>query len=368
LVTTVSAGRRIEAARSLMATNDVDLLIASPGADMAYLAGYFGHASERPALLLIPRHGEPSIVMALFESRSLPDYGGAVNILTYTETQDGFDMVRAATASSSEDMRRVAVSDQVWGRFLLRLQSLLKDAEFANASGYLRELRMRKDDSELDLLRSAAERTDRALETVLQSPIQGQTEVQVAARLARAMQENGLSDTFTIVCSGPNGASPHHLSSERVIDEGDVVVMDFGGVFKGYHSDITRTYCVGQASPEARKVYEVVKKAQQTGVDSVRPGTAGQDVDRATRAVIGDAGYGEAFIHRTGHGIGLDVHEDPFMVEGESQKLDPGMTVTIEPGIYLEGRFGVRIEDTVAVTATGSERLNHVPRDLRIVP
>jgi Xaa-Pro aminopeptidase len=351
-----------------MEKNDLDLLIASPGSDMAYLAGYFGHASERPAFLLIPKRGEPAIVIAAFESRSLPDYDGTVKILTYTETQDGFDLVRQARSSFSGQMRRVAVSDQIWGRFLLRLQSLMEDAEFAHASGYLRELRMRKDDSELGLLRSAAERTDRALETVLQSPIQGQSEIQVAQRLARAMQENGLSDTFTIVCSGPNGASPHHISGDRVIADGDVVVMDFGGVFQGYHSDLTRTYCVGHATPEAREVYEIVKRAQQTGVDAVRPGAKGQDVDRATRSVIADAGYGDAFIHRTGHGIGLDVHEDPFMVEGETQKLDPGMTVTIEPGIYLEGRFGVRIEDTVAVTPTGSERLNHVPRDQRIVP
>jgi Xaa-Pro aminopeptidase len=350
-----------------MEEKDLDLLIASAGSDMAYLAGHFGHPSERPALLLIPKSGRPAMVIAAFESRALPAYDGSISVLTYTETQDGFGFVSDAIASFSGDVEKAAVSDQIWGRFLLRLQSILVGADFTHASSYLRELRMRKDESELDALRSAAARTDLALETALQSPIQGQTEVQVASRVARAMQDNGLSDTFTIVCSGPNGASPHHLSTDRVIADGDVVVMDFGGVFEGYHSDITRTYCVRHVEPEVRGVYEVVQKAQQTGVDSIRPGVAGQDVDRTTRSVIDQAGYGDAFIHRTGHGIGLDVHEDPFMVEGETQKLDSGMTVTIEPGIYLEGRFGVRIEDTLAVTPTGSERLNRVPRDLRVV-
>ena len=197
--------------------------------------------------------------------------------------------------------------------------------------------------------------------------MQGRTELEVASRLSRAMQDNALKDTFTIVCSGPNGASPHHLSGERVIAEGDAVVMDFGGVFQGYHSDMTRTYCVGRVDPEIRLVYEVVKRAQQAGVEAVRPGVTGQDVDRATRAIITQAGYGDAFIHRTGHGIGLDEHEDPFLVEGETQQLDPGMTVTVEPGIYLEGKFGVRIEDTVAVAKSGSERLNTVARDLTVV-
>jgi Xaa-Pro aminopeptidase len=173
--------------------------------------------------------------------------------------------------------------------------------------------------------------------------------------------------TFTVVGSGPNGASPHHEVGERTIEEGDMVVLDFGGVMDGYSSDVTRTVHVGEPTAEEREVHDVVRAAQQAGFEAVRPGVTCQDVDRAARSVIADAGYGEAFIHRTGHGIGLAGQEPPYMIEGETLPLEPGMCFSVEPGIYLTGRFGVRIEDIVTVTGNGGRRLNDAPRELQIV-
>jgi Xaa-Pro aminopeptidase len=172
---------------------------------------------------------------------------------------------------------------------------------------------------------------------------------------------------FTLVGSGPNGANPHHEFGERVIEEGDMVVLDFGGIVDGYSSDTTRTVHVGEPTDEERKVHEIVQRAQQAGFEAVRPGVACQEIDRAARRVISDAGYGERFIHRTGHGIGLTAHEPPYLVEGEELPLEAGMCFSIEPGIYLPGEFGVRIEDIVAVTEDGGRRLNTTPRELTIV-
>jgi D-alanyl-D-alanine dipeptidase len=190
----------------------------------------------------------------------------------------------------------------------------------------------------------------------------------VGADLARLLREHGHQQVdFTIVGSGPNGANPHHEMGERVIEDGDMVVLDFGGLKDGYGSDTTRTVHVGEPTDEERRVHDVVREAQEAGFRAVRPGAAGQDVDRAARAVIADAGYGEYFIHRTGHGIGVTTHEPPYMIEGERQALVPGMCFSVEPGIYLPGRFGVRIEDIVTVTEDGGRRLNRTAREMAIV-
>jgi D-alanyl-D-alanine dipeptidase len=199
-------------------------------------------------------------------------------------------------------------------------------------------------------------------------PFRGRRELDVAADLDRLLRAHGHGRVdFTIVGSGPNAASPHHGASERRIEHGDAVVLDFGGVADGYCSDITRTVFVGEPSAEQAAVYGIVREAQQAAFEAVRPGVAAQDVDRAARAVIADAGYGERFVHRTGHGIGLEIHEPPYIVEGNATPLAAGMTFSDEPGIYLPGRFGVRIEDQVVVTEDGAERLNEATRDLTVV-
>jgi Xaa-Pro aminopeptidase len=216
--------------------------------------------------------------------------------------------------------------------------------------------------------RRPAAAADRTFTDVLASRFAGRTELDVAADLARLLVEHGhASADFTIVASGPNGASPHHEPSDRVIGDGDLVVMDFGGVLDGYCSDTTRTVVVGEPSAEQADVHAVVERAQRAAREAVRPGVALQEVDRAARRVIVDAGYGERFIHRTGHGIGIEVHEEPYVIEGNETPMEAGMTFSVEPGVYLPGAFGVRIEDIVVVTDDGVEALNDSPRGLRSV-
>ncbi|HEX6023363.1 MAG TPA: M24 family metallopeptidase, partial [Solirubrobacter sp.] len=210
---------------------------------------------------------------------------------------------------------------------------------------------------------------DACYEALSERRFAGRTENEVAADLAQLLLSHGHSQVdFTVVGSGPNGASPHHEKGERVIEEGDMVVLDFGGLKDGYGSDTTRTVHVGEPTAEERKVHEIVRRAQQAGYEAVRPGVACQEIDRAARKVIADAGYGEYFIHRVGHGIGLTTHEPPYMVEGEEHLIEPGMCFSIEPGIYLPGKFGVRIEDIVVATEDGGRRLNNTNREMRIVP
>ena len=215
---------------------------------------------------------------------------------------------------------------------------------------------------------AAGAAVDAAFEAILRVPFAGRTELDVAADLARLLREHGHESVdFTLVGSGPNGANPHHDAGERVIADGDAVVLDFGGFVDGYGSDTTRTVHVGEPTAEEREVHDVVRLAQQAGFEAVRPGVECQEIDRVSRAVITEAGYGDYFIHRVGHGIGLTTHEPPYMVEGETQILHPGMCFSIEPGIYLPGRFGVRIEDIVTVVPDGGRRLNQTSHEMRIV-
>jgi D-alanyl-D-alanine dipeptidase len=251
---------------------------------------------------------------------------------------------------------------------LLALELATADCFFVAAGRALPLLRAVKDEDEIGRLRAAAEGADAVFAQVVATPFEGRREMDVAADLDRLLREHGHDRVdFTIVGSGPNSASPHHHSGERVIARGDSVVMDFGGVANGYCSDITRTAFVGEPTEEQRRIYDTVHDAQQAAFDAVRPGVPAQEVDRAARAVISDAGYGPFFVHRTGHGIGIEIHEPPYIVEGNEILLQPGMTFSDEPGIYLPGKFGVRIEDQVVVTEDGAERLNEATRELTVV-
>jgi Xaa-Pro aminopeptidase len=252
--------------------------------------------------------------------------------------------------------------------FLLALQREMPQTAFDPATPLTRELRMRKEPSEIALLRAAAEATDRVVLALDGVEFAGRTERAVSEQIQEMIRGEGhdLAE-FAIVASGPNAASPHHEASHRVIEEGDTVVVDFGGRWRGYCSDTTRTFVVGEPSPEVAEAFAVLEAAQAAGRAAVRPGVAAEEVDRATRAVIDSAGYGERFIHRTGHGIGLEVHEHPYIVAGNREPLEVGMTFSIEPGIYVPGRFGMRIEDIVACGAGGVDELNRSPRRLHQV-
>ncbi|MGW2996368.1 M24 family metallopeptidase, partial [Streptomyces sp. NPDC001193] len=260
------------------------------------------------------------------------------------------------------------VSDNTWALHLLGLQRELPATSYAPLTDVLPMLRAVKDERELERLAAAAAAADAAYAQILGVPFAGRRETDVAADLAALLREHGHSQVdFTVVGSGPNGADPHHEADERTIERGDMVVLDFGGLKHGYGSDISRTVHVGEPSAEEQRVHDIVREAQRAACAAVRPGIACQDVDRAARAVITEFGYGDRFIHRTGHGIGVTTHEPPYMVEGEERPLVPGMCFSVEPGIYLPGRFGVRIEDIVTVTEDGGRSLNNAPRELAVV-
>jgi D-alanyl-D-alanine dipeptidase len=292
------------------------------------------------------------------------DGATAVSIADWTDGSDPYE----AAAKLLEPRGRYAISDSAWALHVLGLQRALPDSAYFSMTAALPMLRAIKDDDELERLAAAGAAADAALEEIVKVRFAGRTERDIAGDLAGLLRRHGHSQVdFTVVGSGPNGANPHHEMGDREIEEGDMIVLDFGGLKDGYGSDTTRTVHVGEPTDEEREVFEVVRRAQQAGFEAVRPGVACQEIDRAARKVIADAGYGEYFIHRVGHGIGLTTHEPPYMVEGETHEIEPGMCFSIEPGIYLPGRFGVRIEDIVTATGDGGRRLNNTSREMRIV-
>jgi Xaa-Pro aminopeptidase len=342
-------------------------VLVTPGPDLVYFTGYQPTSvTERLTLLVISPARPPAMIVPILER---PDAEGApgASAVALRDWTDGSDPY-AEAAPLLDDGGRYAISDSAWAMHLLGLQQRLPASSYVAMTAELPMLRAVKAEDELERLAAAGAAADASFEAIVHVRFAGRRETEVAADLADLLREHGHSQVeFTLVGSGPNGANPHHDAGERTIGEGDMVVLDFGGLKDGYGSDITRSVHVGEPTAEEREVFELVRAAQQAGFEAVRPGVACQEVDRAARKVITDAGYGEYFIHRVGHGIGLTTHEPPYMVEGETRALEPGMCFSIEPGIYLRDRFGVRIEDIVAVTADGGRRLNNASRELHIV-
>jgi Xaa-Pro aminopeptidase len=345
----------------------LDGILVGPGPDLVWLTGYQPTAiTERLTLLMLRTGAQPTLVVPTLER---PDAEAAVGAasLTLVDWRDGVDPYQTAGHQLSAD-GRFGVSDSLWAMHLLGLQDALPATSYRPITQVLPMLRAVKDTHELDRMAKAGAAADASYEQIVHRIFAGRKETDVAADLADLLREFGHQQVdFTVVGSGPNGANPHHEAGPRVIEPGDVVVLDFGGLMYGYGSDTTRTVTVGEPSAQVREVHEVVRQAQQTAFEEVRPGISCQEIDRTARRVITEAGYGEWFIHRTGHGIGVTTHEPPYMVEGEEQPLLPGMCFSIEPGIYLPGKFGVRIEDIVTVTESGGRRLNNTEHDLRVV-
>ncbi|MER7476189.1 Xaa-Pro peptidase family protein [Streptomyces sp. NPDC126510] len=358
---------RMERAARTAADAGLAGLLVAPGPDLVWLTGYTPPAvTERLTLLVLAAGQDPVLVVPALEAPDALRAAGAA-ALTLRDWTDGKDPY-AATAALLDASGRFGISDNAWALHLLALQRALPGSSYASLTEALPMLRAVKDTAELDLMAAAGAAADATFEEIRNIPFAGRREAEVAADLDRLLRRHGHEQVdFTIVASGPNGANPHHEAGERVIARGDMVVLDFGGLRDGYGSDTSRTVHVGEPTDEERRVHDVVREAQEAGFRAVRPGTACQDVDRAARRVIADAGYGEYFIHRTGHGIGVTTHEPPYMIEGEERPLVPGMCFSVEPGIYLPGRFGVRIEDIVTVTEDGGRRLNTTPRELAIV-
>lgn len=291
-----------------------------------------------------------------------------LEVRSYGDVNDPYECVRSLVEDCSAPLK-VAISDQAWAGVLLNLQSLFPSASFMPASPLLSQLRMLKSPEELELLHEAGRRADRTFGDLVQLRFSGRTEQQISEELDRLLRHHGLdrADWGPIVASGPNAASPHHMTGDREIHEGDAIVLDFGGVLEGYQADMTRTVHVGTPGKWFADIYELVIRAQQAGFEASAPGKTAGGVDRAARTVIQEAGFGDNFIHRTGHGLGLDAHEEPYLVEGNELRLSAGMTFSVEPGVYIPGRFGVRIEDTVSVDEEGPRRFNDATRDLRVV-
>ncbi len=360
---------RLDRAGTAAAAADVDALLISPGSDLAYLLGVGGTSFERLTCLVLPVGGTPVLVVPKLEA---PGYAGlptdelGVEVATWVDGEDPYELVTRALVKA----KKTAVADMMPALHTLALRDAI-GGEQVLAGPVLRELRMRKDAVEIAALRKAGAAIDRVHARVGEWLRAGRTEAEVGADIAAAIVEEGHTVAeFVIVGSGPNGASPHHGLSDRVIEAGDVVVVDIGGpVAEGYCSDSTRTYSVGEPRfDDVRPTYAVLQAAQQAAVDAVRPGVTASEVDAAARTVIADAGFGEYFVHRTGHGIGLDVHEEPYIVGGNDLPLEPGMAFSVEPGIYLPGRWGARIEDIVIATESGAESVNNRPHELVVLP
>ncbi|MCX4765710.1 aminopeptidase P family protein [Streptomyces sp. NBC_01275] len=348
-------------------------LLVAPGPDLVWLTGYAPPAvTERLTLLVLAPGRAPVLVVPTLEAPDAAKAAGApaLTLRDWTDGKDPYAISASLLGTGGSDGvgGRFGISDNAWAMHLLGLQNALPATSYASLTEALPMLRAVKDAAELELMAAAGAAADATFEEIRKVPFAGRRESEVGADLADLLRRFGHSQVdFTIVASGPNGANPHHEVGDRVIERGDMVVLDFGGLKDGYGSDTSRTVHVGEPTDEERRVHDLVRAAQEAGFQAVRPGVACQEVDRAARAVIADAGYGEYFIHRTGHGIGVTTHEPPYMIEGEERPLVPGMCFSVEPGVYLPGRFGVRIEDIVTVTEDGGRRLNDTTRELVIV-
>ena len=358
---------RLDRARTATAAAGLDALLVTPGPDLRWLTGYEAIPLERLTCLVVPATGDPVLVVPKLErpaALASPVGRTDLEVLDWAETDDPFGLVVKQLSTTAG---RVGVDDHMHAAKVLAFRAALPDAEQVLAGLVLGPLRVRKAPDEVAALRAAGAAIDRVHARMAEWLRPGRTEREVGADIARAILAEGhRGEEWVVVGSGPNGASPHHELSDRVIEAGDPVVVDIGGTTAaGYCSDSTRTYVVGGEPPADFAAYfAVLLAAQEAAVAAVRPGVPAGSVDAAARDVIAAAGYGELFVHRTGHGIGVETHEEPYVVAGNDQVLEPGMAFSIEPGIYRPGRHGARIEDIVVVTEDGVERLNLRPRDL----
>ena len=356
------------------AVSGADVILIAPGPDLEYFIGRSIGSHERLTCLVVPATGEPALLVPTLERPGWSGSAAELLGLSITTWTDGQDPYQALAALLPAGALVLAVDYHMPAVHALNAQAIVPGSELTLAGAAIAELRMRKGPAEVDALAAAGAAIDRVQGRIGEWLTAGRTENEVAADIAMAIVAEGHArPDFVIVGSGPNGASPHHEASDRVIQPGDAVVIDIGGPMpSGYFSDCTRTYVIATdggrtISPRVEEVYGVVRRAQAAGVAAVRPGVTAESIDAASRSVIEQAGYADYFITRTGHGIGLEVHEHPYMVAGNTTVLEPGMAFSVEPGIYLPGEFGVRIEDIVVVGESGPILMNNAPTTLTIV-
>jgi Xaa-Pro aminopeptidase len=354
---------RLDRVRSAMVDGGVDAVLLSVGHDLPYLTGYHAMPLERLTMLVVLRTGVPVMVVPRLEVPRVAPMPGVFAIVPWDETDDPVRIV----ADLLTGVGTIAVGDQMWARFLVELLPLVHGARFTRAVDVVGSLRVSKDSSEIEALKAVGAAADRVARQLQggEIPLVGRTEAQVSADIsARLLAEGHDVVNFAIVAAGENAASPHHHAGSRVIGRGEIVLCDFGGTMNGYCSDITRCVVTGEPSTEVRESYDVLFAAQRAGVEAAVVGAACEDVDAAARKVIADAGFGEYFVHRTGHGIGMEAHEEPYMVKGNRRPIEAGFAFSVEPGIYVPGKWGMRLEDIVVATADGPVSMNVVNHDL----
>jgi Xaa-Pro aminopeptidase len=354
---------RLDRARKSMANQTIDVLLLSVGHDLPYLTGYHAMPLERLTMLVVPREGEATLVVPQLEAPRVVEQPGVFTLAPWPESADPVELVARLCGGAAT----IAVGDQMWARFLVELLPRLPGVSYRRAVDVVGPLREIKDEAEVVALGAAGAAADRVAAQLQGGEIQlvGRTEAQVSTDIsARLVAEGHDKVNFAIVAAGPNAASPHHHASARVIEAGEIVLCDFGGTMDGYCSDITRCVFTGEPTAEIAEAYAVLHAAQAAAVAAANVGTPCEDVDRAARDVIAAAGYGEYFIHRTGHGIGLEEHEDPYIIAGNTTPLAAGHAFSVEPGIYVAGGWGMRLEDIVVATDSGPQHLNTADHSL----
>ena len=362
---------RLDRARELMAGQGVDVLLLSVGADLPYFCGYEAMPLERLTMLVVPRGGAATLVVPRMEAARVVERPDVFGMRPWDETEDPVAIVAGLAGTAAV----AAVGDHMWSRFLVELMGAMPNAAWRRGSEVTAPIRSVKTPDEVERLRAAGAAVDRIASRLQRGEIElvGRTEADVSAELGRQIVAEGHDRVnFAIVAAGANAASPHHEPGPRVIGPDEVVLCDFGGTMVGddgvgYCSDITRCVYTGEPPPEFVELYDVLFEAQAAGVSAASVGTPAQDVDRAARSIIAAAGYGRYFVHRTGHGIGTEAHEDPYIVEGNVEPLEAGNAFSVEPGIYVPGRWGARLEDIVATSPTGPDPLNGADHRLAVV-
>ena len=357
---------RLGRARVEMKRSGVDAMILSLGHDMPYLMGYLAMPLERLTMLVIPQDGEASLIIPRLEGPRVHQMNDVFTMVPWNETEDPVAIAHTLLGSA----QTIAVGDQMWSRFLVDLLVHRPNAKYVRSVTVMEALRSRKDAAEVAALVAAGAAADRVAAQLHagEIPMVGRTEAEVSADIsARLIAEGHQKVNFAIVAAGENAASPHHHAGDRVIQYGEIVLCDFGGTMNGYCSDITRCVHIGEVPQDIADAYAVLLRAQAAGVNAGVLGSSCENVDAVTRAIIDEAGYGEYFVHRTGHGIGMEEHEDPYMVSGNTTPIAAGHAYSVEPGIYVPGKWGMRLEDIVVATDNGPQAVNHANHQLVIL-
>lgn len=359
---------RLANLQNLLEESSLDSIVVSPGPDLRYLTGYDAVALERLTALLLRKNADPIVISPLLErsaAAASPIGALGLEIVTWTETENPYELVAKTVGS----IQSFAVDARMWAEKLIHLQTALPSANAVSANQLISQLRMRKAEDEIAALHRAGLAIDAVHAEVANLLKPGRTEAEVGKDIAQLILDAGhVTADFVIVGGGPNSASPHHEVSARVLKENEPIVVDIGGAMPdGYCSDSTRTYFIGDPTPEYLRNYEILQEAQQLATAAVKPGVACEEIDAVARRHMSAAGIGDLFIHRIGHGIGLETHEDPYMVAGNHTLLEPGMAFSIEPGFYIDGQYGARIEDIVVCGEAEAIVLNNRPRELVII-